>query len=180
MRFGVADLSGLRALVAERSAAAGLDPKRSQDTVLAVNELATNSIRYAGGTGELRLWASDGQLICEVRDSAQISGPLPGSVQPAPDSLAGRGLWLVKQLCGRVDISSGPGGTIVRVHMTLGDGTYRMGTVSRARTQQIRAKVSDGGDGQRRPVGASHCDPPSAAPHHGGRQHVNADPSARS
>lgn len=121
MRFGLADLPRVRALVAERSDAAGLGRERSADLVLAVNELATNSIRHAGGTGQLRSWTSQGELICEVRDAGQISDPLAGCVRSPADSLDGRGLWLVRALCEQVEIRTGPGGTVVRVHMTVGD-----------------------------------------------------------
>ena len=42
---------GLRHLVAARARAAGLGRVRGEDIVLAVNEIATNSIRHGGGSG---------------------------------------------------------------------------------------------------------------------------------
>ena len=40
--------------------------------MLAVDELAANSIRHGGGRGVVRLWTEDGALVCDVRDRGSI------------------------------------------------------------------------------------------------------------
>jgi hypothetical protein len=62
--FGPGSLAGLRALVAERAADAGLDPARAADLVLAVDEVATNSLRRDGGRG---LW-----MVNQLCDLVQV------------------------------------------------------------------------------------------------------------
>jgi anti-sigma regulatory factor (Ser/Thr protein kinase) len=117
--FGPGSLAGLRALVAERAAEAGLDPARAADLVLAVDEVATNSLRHGGGRGALRIWREDGALVCEVRDGGRIEDPMVGRERPAPDRDGGRGLWMVNQLCDLVQMRTFPSGVAVRMHLYL-------------------------------------------------------------
>jgi anti-sigma regulatory factor (Ser/Thr protein kinase) len=84
-----------------------------------VNELATNSVRHAGGRGNLSIWREAGAILCEVRDSGQIGDPLVGRRRPAFGESSGHGLWLVNQVCDLVQIRSLPSGNAVRLHMTL-------------------------------------------------------------
>lgn len=107
----------LRASVAGWAAGAQLGVERIERLVLAVSELASNSVRYGGGRGKLRMWTEAEMLLCEVHDSGRIEEPLVGRVRPTPDQHTGRGLWLVNQLCDLVQIRSSPSGSIVRVHM---------------------------------------------------------------
>jgi anti-sigma regulatory factor (Ser/Thr protein kinase) len=116
--FGGGDVSSLRALVTHWAADAQLGSERIERLVLAVSELATNSVRHGGGRGELRMWIEADILLCEVHDSGRIQEPLVGRVRPTPDQQAGRGLWLVNQLCDLVQIRSSPSGSVVRVHMS--------------------------------------------------------------
>ncbi|HEY1450507.1 MAG TPA: ATP-binding protein, partial [Solirubrobacteraceae bacterium] len=88
-----------------------------EDFVLAVNELATNSVQHGGGGGMLRVWQEPGALVCDVRDRGFIEDPLAGRRRPPIDQYGGRGLWLVNRLCDLVQIRSSPSGTVVRVHM---------------------------------------------------------------
>src|SRR5438045_2315788 len=67
MVFDIMGLARVRRFVAEHAARAGLPADRISDLQIAVNELATNSVSYADGTGTLRAWQSDGFLMCEVR-----------------------------------------------------------------------------------------------------------------
>ena len=52
--------------------------RRVADLVLAVDELATNSLRYARGEGMLRTWRENGSLLVEVADDGHIADPLAG------------------------------------------------------------------------------------------------------
>ena len=106
--FGAAHLQMVRRFVWERASDAGLEPARQADLVLAVNELAENSIGYGGGGGSLRVWRDSGSLVCEVADGGSIEDPLVGRERPAPTLEAGRGLWLVHELCDLVQFAAGP------------------------------------------------------------------------
>jgi len=119
LSFGSGSLTGLRDLVSRHAATAGLDSSRAADLVLAVDELATNSLRHGGGRGTLRIWRDDGTLVCEVRDAGRIENPMAGRERPPPERDGGRGLWMVNQLCDLVQLRSFPDGVTVRVHMYL-------------------------------------------------------------
>jgi anti-sigma regulatory factor (Ser/Thr protein kinase) len=109
-------LGAVRNLVAACAADAGLSVATGEELVLAINELATNSVQYGGGGGTLRVWCEPGAFVCEVRDRGFIRDPLVGRLAPPVDQYGGRGLWLVNQLCDLVQIRSAPSGTVVRVH----------------------------------------------------------------
>ncbi len=113
------DLAVVRSLVASHALRAGLTVARSSDLVLAANELATNSLTYGGGGGRLRIWRQADAVVCDVGDDGHIDHPLVGRLQPGPDRVGGRGLWLVNQLCDLVQIRSSAAGTVVRVWMYL-------------------------------------------------------------
>ena len=95
----------------------GLDAGSADDFVLAVDEVATNSVLYGGGKGVLRCWESDGVLMCEVRDRGRIKDPLVGRIRPAVDDVNGRGLWIANQVCDLVQVRSDTSGSVVRLHM---------------------------------------------------------------
>jgi hypothetical protein len=61
--FGPGSLAGLRELVSRQATAASLDPARTADLVLAVDEVATNSLRH-GGRG---LW-----MVNQLCDLVQL------------------------------------------------------------------------------------------------------------
>jgi anti-sigma regulatory factor (Ser/Thr protein kinase) len=116
LRFELSDLARVRALVSEHAGRASLTVGQCGEVVLAVNEIATNSIRHGGGSGTLYSWHEPGRLTCQVTDAGRIRDPLAGRVRPEADAQQGRGLWLANQLCELVQIRSGPSGTTVRVH----------------------------------------------------------------
>jgi len=118
--FAAGPLTELRALVAREAARAGLDGRRRDDYVLAVHEVASNSLRHGGGRGSLRLWRDADVLVCELRDAGWIDDPLAGRRRPAPSAPDGRGLWLANHLCDLVQIRSSPAGSAVRLHVRLG------------------------------------------------------------
>ncbi len=88
------------------------------DLVLAINELAANSIRHGGGRGVLRVWRDNGSLICEIKDRGRLADPLAGRRAPAREALDGRGLWIANQVCDLVQVRSGSQGTTVRARIT--------------------------------------------------------------
>ena len=120
LRIAVEALSALRGAVRRVALDVGLEPRRAADLVLAVNELAGNSVRHAGGDGTLRCWTEDGNLVCEVRDRGRIDDPLVGRTTPTKSQPGGRGVWMVHQLCDLVQLRTSAEGTVVRVHAHLG------------------------------------------------------------
>jgi anti-sigma regulatory factor (Ser/Thr protein kinase) len=110
-------LDELRRFVGQRAAEAGMGMERRSDLVLAVNELATNSITHGGGGGIVHIWEEDDMVVAEVWDHGHLNDPLAGSRQPAPDQDLGRGLWLVNQLCDLIQMRSFDAGSVVRIHM---------------------------------------------------------------
>jgi anti-sigma regulatory factor (Ser/Thr protein kinase) len=120
LAFGTGELAEIRQLVDGRAISAGLTLESREDMVLAVNELATNSIRHGGGSGVLRIWREPQALICEVTDGGRIDDPLVGRQRPRGAQIGGYGLWLANQVCDLVQVRSGPGGSTVRVHMRTG------------------------------------------------------------
>jgi len=117
--FDAGTLRDVRALVGTHSARAGLSDGRAADLLLAVNEVATNSLLHGGGRGTMRIWCESDVLVCEVRDEGCIEDPLAGRRRPAPGSVGGRGLWLANQLCELVQVRTFSSGSAVRLHMHL-------------------------------------------------------------
>jgi anti-sigma regulatory factor (Ser/Thr protein kinase) len=114
-----AELVGIRKVVAGHATEMGLGHQRAEDFTLAVNELATNTVEHAGGSGRLALWTGQGYLNAQVSDRGRLADPLAGRVPSPPDSTRGRGLVLVNLLCDLVRIHTGPGGTTIRIRMAL-------------------------------------------------------------
>lgn len=109
-------LSGLRSSVEDGAGMA-----------LAVGEALANAVQHAfidTRTGTVSIEASllsDGVLSCSVRDDGRWLGP--ESVQPEP---RGRGLALMERVSDWMELSRGPGGTVVKLrrrlhHPVLGD-----------------------------------------------------------
>ena len=91
--FDASGLRDLRRFAAAEAAIAGLDPDRIDDLLLAVNELAANTVRYSGGPGVLRIWCTDRDLVCEVHDQGRLTDPLA-----VPLALASRSAGVQKNL----------------------------------------------------------------------------------
>jgi anti-sigma regulatory factor (Ser/Thr protein kinase) len=117
LTFEGEDLTAIRHFIGRRTRAAGLGPSRGEDFVLAVNEVATNSVRHGGGRGTLRAWRERDVLIVEVRDRGHLDDPLAGRRRPSGAQIGGYGLWLANQVCDLVQVRSHPDGCAVRVHM---------------------------------------------------------------
>jgi anti-anti-sigma factor len=113
------ELADVRDFVEAQAVRAGLPAPRAGDLVIAASEIAANTLRHTGGEGVVRIWAQDGEVICEFRDSGIIDNPRAGLTRPDDPVDGGLGLWVVRQVCDGVDIEAGSGGTIVRLHMYL-------------------------------------------------------------
>ena len=113
------DLSEVRALAEKQAMMAGLPDDRVVDFVIAVSEVAGNTVRHAKSPGSMEIWVNEHELVCEIRDEGVITDPLAGRQPPSPDANGGHGLWLVHQVCDRVELRSDKGGTVIRMHMSL-------------------------------------------------------------
>jgi anti-sigma regulatory factor (Ser/Thr protein kinase) len=117
LQISVEALGAMRHFVAERATALGLAAAREFDFVLAVNEIATNSLEHGAGPVTLALWRNGSGVVCELRDRGRFDDPLAGRRTPTTDDPRGRGLWIANQLCDLVQIRSSALGTTVRVHV---------------------------------------------------------------
>jgi anti-sigma regulatory factor (Ser/Thr protein kinase) len=97
---------------------AGLGERRIADLVLAANEIATNTLRYGGGSGTVEIWRTSNALVCDFRDSGKFDDPLVGRRRPDGEQVGGRGLWLANQLCDLVQIRSNGAGSLIRLQMS--------------------------------------------------------------
>jgi anti-sigma regulatory factor (Ser/Thr protein kinase) len=109
-------LRDARRLVRARAREAGLGA-RSEDFVLAVNEVLSNSLNHACDDGTLRVWHESDGLVCEVRDGGHIVQPLIGREQPSIGQIGGHGIWLVNLVCDLVQVRSSARGSTVRMQM---------------------------------------------------------------
>ena len=119
LSFDRRTLRDVRVSAAEHGEIGGLDARRNGDLVLAVNEMAANSLRHGGGRGVLRMWRDTGSIVCEIRDGGRIDDPLVGRRMPRTDQLGGWGVWTAHQISDLLQLRSGHDGTVVRVHMNV-------------------------------------------------------------
>jgi anti-sigma regulatory factor (Ser/Thr protein kinase) len=113
------DLAAIRAVVHRYAIKAGLSEARAIDLVLAVSEVAANTVRHAKSPGNLQIWYDTKEIICQVQDEGTISDPLAGRRRPSLEARGGHGLWIVNEVCDQVEILSDETGTTIRLHMDL-------------------------------------------------------------
>ncbi|PWK87903.1 histidine kinase-like protein [Lentzea atacamensis] len=106
--FSVGTLAHMRKVVT--AYANWLRREQVDDLVLAVNELATNSILHASGRGVLRMWREGDTAVCEVSDSGK-------GLPPSFTGLSGFGIVMVNLLCDLVRTHTSHSGTTVRVYL---------------------------------------------------------------
>jgi anti-sigma regulatory factor (Ser/Thr protein kinase) len=123
MEFDLDRLREVRAFANRIAADFGLSDCRASEFVLAVDELATNSVRHGGGGGRMRIWPDAADLVGEIHDAGRIDQPLAGRVHPLRNDENGRGLWLVNQLCDLVETRSTPTGTVIRLRVSRCPGS---------------------------------------------------------
>jgi anti-sigma regulatory factor (Ser/Thr protein kinase) len=116
------NLSEVRALAEKHARIAGLQDARVVDFVIAVSEVAANTVRHARSRGTMEIWYNAEEIVCEIHDHGVITDPSVGRQPPSADATGGHGLWLVHQVCDRVELHSDKSGTTVRLHMTLRSG----------------------------------------------------------
>ena len=113
------DLAAVRAVVYRYARQAGLPESRAIDLVLAVSEVAANTVRHAKSPGSLKIWYDTAEIVCQIQDEGTITDPLAGWRQPSLEAMGGHGLWIVNQVCDEVEMRSDETGTTIRLHMDL-------------------------------------------------------------
>jgi anti-sigma regulatory factor (Ser/Thr protein kinase) len=107
----------LRETVARRARAAGVGDEKVAGLVLAVSEVATNTVVHGRGRGEAKVWIDDRWFLCELCGPGRITDPMVGRLRPTRGQMHGYGIWLANQLCDLVQIRSCENGTTVRLHL---------------------------------------------------------------
>jgi anti-sigma regulatory factor (Ser/Thr protein kinase) len=115
--FDASLLGTARHVAAAEARRAGLDEDRAADFVLAIGELAANSIRHAGGHGVLRIWTEDGVLAAEIGDRGVLTDPLAGRRRADAKQLGGRGLLIVHHVADLVRTHTDRDGTTTRIYL---------------------------------------------------------------
>jgi len=113
------DLAAIRAIVHRYAIKAGLSEARAIDLVLAVSEVAANTVRHAKSPGSLQIWYDTKEIVCQVQDEGTITDPLAGRRRPSLQASGGHGLWIVNEVCDQVENASDATGTTIRLHMDL-------------------------------------------------------------
>jgi anti-sigma regulatory factor (Ser/Thr protein kinase) len=118
MRFGLDDLRRVRRETARWSRQAAMPPERAADFMIAVNEVATNAVRYGSPDAWLSLRITQGHVAeAEIRDSGRW--PADRGAGPAGTEHGGMGLPLVRKVCDAVEIRTGRDGTAVILRIDL-------------------------------------------------------------
>jgi anti-sigma regulatory factor (Ser/Thr protein kinase) len=115
----VAELPGARFYAAEQGRRLGLGVAQVPDLELILTELVTNSLVHTGDGCHVQIWREQEHLICEIRDSGQLTDPLAGRGPSQPQQHSGRGLLLVNDLADLVRTHTSPHGTTMRALLRI-------------------------------------------------------------
>jgi anti-sigma regulatory factor (Ser/Thr protein kinase) len=111
------DPRAAREFARRHAQAAGLAEPALTDLVIAVGELAANTLRHTAAAGTIQVWAEADEVICQISDRGFIRDVLAGRRCPPADAAGGHGLWVVHQVCDLVEMRTGSSGTVFRLHM---------------------------------------------------------------
>jgi anti-sigma regulatory factor (Ser/Thr protein kinase) len=120
MRIDSPDLHGVRRFVTEHATRYGLPDEELGGLLVAVTEVATNAVKHGTPPMAVRMWAENGDLICEVADCGLWRpGGLLGFLPPASAAGVGFGLWGARMLTDLVQVRTTWDGTVVRLRRKL-------------------------------------------------------------
>jgi hypothetical protein len=111
------DLYSLRKLVAESPVVSALPIQRREDFILAVDEAATNALKFGEPPRRVRLWRSGPYVVGEVVSRGEIGGPPVSRLTPPPADPQGLRLWIVNHLCDLVEVVNRDSRATLRMHM---------------------------------------------------------------
>jgi anti-sigma regulatory factor (Ser/Thr protein kinase) len=114
------DLRSARSFAARYANWLGLSRERVADLQLIATELATNSLRHAGGACRLTFWQHNKHLICEASDNGRLDDVLAGRRPPPDNATGGRGLFLINATADLVRTHTAPTGTTIQAYLLLG------------------------------------------------------------
>lgn len=118
--FDKDSLGEARALLRRSADEMGLDAAGVMDLVIAAGEATANAVEHGGGSGILRAWCSNGEVICDVVSSGgHMADLMRGYLLPPVGGDRGRGMWVMRQLCDWVDVRAQGDGSVVRLHMRV-------------------------------------------------------------
>jgi len=106
-----------RRLVTEVGRDAGVEGERMALLNVAVSEAVTNALVHGGGAAEVEVTGAPDGVTVTVRDHGPGMATLGATARPAPDRESGRGLWLARRFCDRMDIATSGFGTRVTLHV---------------------------------------------------------------
>lgn len=112
-------LSSARRFIAEAAASAGLDHARVRKLELAASEALTNALMHAGGLADIFFAHDADAFTVYLSDYGTGVQRALTPESPDPRSVGGRGLWIIQQLCDRVDIRSTTEGTTIVLTMVI-------------------------------------------------------------
>ncbi|WBB69942.1 ATP-binding protein [Micromonospora sp. WMMD812] len=107
------EVAAVRHRVTDAALSAGLAPDHAEQFTIAVNEAVINAIQHGGGSADVTVTSGPDRVVVAVHDQG---GGIPDHVSPqlpSPETLGGRGLWLVQQLCDDVTFHTSATGTVV-------------------------------------------------------------------
>lgn len=113
--FDIHALGDVRRAALDTGLGSGLSEERARELVVAVSEVAANSVRHGNGRGRLRSWRDETSLVFEVTDDGRLQDVHVGRARPDAHTQESRGLWLTHL----TQVRSGPWGTQVRLTVWL-------------------------------------------------------------
>jgi anti-sigma regulatory factor (Ser/Thr protein kinase) len=114
------DVPWIRHQAAASAAAAGLEPGKIADLLVAVGEVATNALVHGNAPRSVWTYVREGAFVCHIRDGGRgLTDSLVGHLAPDLYAPGGRGLWLAHQLCDVVETAHDTTGTHVSLRMLL-------------------------------------------------------------
>lgn len=119
--FDGAGISKVRARLSSYATSCDMPDQDQYKLVLAASEIMANAVQHGGGSGRIRVTRRGDRLYLEISDNGRgiprrHRGERP---PPRPWRIGSQGLWLVRKICERVDIDTGPGGTTVRLTFVM-------------------------------------------------------------
>ena len=123
MDFGLQDLPAVRRAIELFAGEAGLVPARTEELVLAVNEITTNAVIHGRPPATVRVWGAEDEIVVEVGDAGDgIRNVLAGQLAPPDNAVGGRGLWLTRLLCDSVEVGCDKDGCSVTMRVAPSSG----------------------------------------------------------
>lgn len=120
MTFTADQLPAVRRFTAAHARRHRVDEDAIGDLVIAVNEIATNAVRHGSPAAGMRIWNERDRMIAEIHDTGTWAlASEPGTSAPPTGAEGGMGLWVARQICSDVRISTGITGTVVRLELSV-------------------------------------------------------------